>query len=151
MLFDHLPPLADILGLSSGQLIGIAIPIAGMALGGAIAITAMYFKHQQRRLWHEMARTALEKGQPIPDFPRDRFMRRDGPGTDLREHDVRGGLVLIAVGFGLYLFLGNMTGGRMSYVGAIPGFIGVALLLNGLIGAWMSKGKNPPADRPPQS
>ena len=50
-------------------IIGIVIPVAGLIFAGAIAISAMYFKNRQRELWHETARVALEKGQPLPPMP----------------------------------------------------------------------------------
>ncbi len=61
-------------------------------------------------------------------------------------NDIRYGLVLIALGAGLYLFLGTFVAHNLGYVGAIPGFIGLALLLYGLLSA-VFKRNAPPVDR----
>ncbi len=126
-------PLAAVFGLNVPEIVTFVIPLAGIILGGAIAVSAMYFKHQRRRLWHETARIALEKGQPLPTSadlhpPRtERMADGDIPVA----HDIRGGMVLIAVGLGLWLMFGQFAD-RLRFVGAIPGFIGVALLLFGI-------------------
>jgi hypothetical protein len=89
-----------------------------------------YFQWKRHQAWHETARLALEKGQPLPP---------GAPGTyidlqPLARHrdqgacDLRGGLVAIAVGAGMYYAMPGDT--RMF--GAIPAFVGVALLISGL-------------------
>lgn len=120
------------------------IPIAGIIFGGAIAISAMYFNHRQRELWHATARVALEKGQPMPDYPyagenTEPSRRRGNGGRDLRS-----GLVLIGVGAGLYFFLGAVSGPDVALVGLIPGFIGLALLLYALLTRSSNHAGNPP-------
>jgi len=62
--------------------------------------------------------------------------------------DIRSGLILIAVGAGLYLFLSSVAGEAIGYVGAIPGFIGMALFLFGVVNAFFRRHDNPPANRP---
>lgn len=94
-----------------------------------MGICGMYFEQQRRRLWHETARLALEKGQPLPpsiDAPAPENRRGYRPARDIRR-----GLVLMSVGVGLYFFLGHVAP-DVATVGAIPGLIGVALLLFGL-------------------
>src|SRR5262249_42723774 len=106
---------------------GIIVPAITFVFVAAIVITAMYFKHQRRPMWHETARLALEKGQPLPAIPNDDWRQRR------RGCDVRTGLILIAVGIGLFLMFSSMSDKHGSgYVGAIPGLIGVALLLHGV-------------------
>jgi hypothetical protein len=60
-----------------------------------------YFRHRRLQMWHETARLVLEKGQPLPDSLLQGFGRnvaRMGAWRDLRI-----GLLLAAVGAGLYL------------------------------------------------
>ena len=115
------------------------ILIIGTVFTSAVAIVfiSLYFYNQRRRQWHETARVALEKGLPIPT-PSGEEEPATGP-ADQRysvRNDLRAGLILIAVGSGLYL--GFASGGLRGFpmIGAyIPGFIGVALTLNGIITA----------------
>ena len=144
-------PLASMFGFGAVELMGFGIPIAGMILGGIMGITAMYFKHQQNRLRHEMVRLALEKGQPIPDFPGEKEHRRIKSRDNLSRHDLRGGLILIGIGAGLYLFFVTVGAPEARFIGAIPGFIGVALLLHALLDALLPRKNTTPEDRPPQS
>ena len=116
--------------------------------GVAIVFIALYFYNQRRRQWHETVRIALEKGQPIPTA------LMQGAGTRVEErvgtprNDIRAGLILIAVGCGLYF--GFTTGelrGVPLIAAYVPGFIGVALLVNGIIMAVSrSKGGAEPSD-----
>ena len=73
------------------------------------------------------------------------------PACAEKANDLRSGLVLIAVGAGLYLFLGSLAGRSLGLVGAIPGFIGVALLLNALLSATFRRKDTPPTTLPPQT
>lgn len=130
----HYSPSLALLGVGVPEIVTFVIPIAGIVLAGVITVSAMYFKHQRRRLWHETARLALEKGQPLPPTGADlrpRETDRETAGDIPVAHDIRGGLVLIGVGLGLWMMFGQFAD-RMRFVGAIPGFIGVALLLFGL-------------------
>lgn len=129
-------PFAAITEFSVGHLYGLIGLIGGLLVAIIVPTAAMYFHHRRQQLWHETARIALEKGQPVPPRPRsDEEMELTPPaGVAYDEwlaakraqqwrHDIKGGLVLIAVGVGLYLMLGS------SYLGAVPGMIGVALLV----------------------
>jgi hypothetical protein len=124
----------------AGHEIGLIFGLAGIAVGVAIVIAAMYFHHQRRVLWHETARIALEKGQPLPpNFGQD--------DTSCRSHatpadDIRGGLISIAVGAGLYLFFVGFGMGPLRFVGAIPAFVGIAMLLFGITAALRQKKNN---------
>jgi hypothetical protein len=129
--------------------------VAIIAVGGSLLLTivviigGLIIAHHRQQLWHETARLALEKGQPLPTEvkethatpPADR-----GPGADLRA-----GLICIGVGVGLFLFFDALIGRGMAYVGAIPGFIGVALVLYAILSRSIAPKSNPPAGRPPQS
>lgn len=146
-----LPPpfLAGIFGFSVGEISGIFIPIAALVLAGVVAVSGMYFHNRRREMWHETARIALEKGQPLPPFNHDDEDAEKHPKDREANHDIRGGMVLIAVGAGLWLMLGGISH-NLRYIGAIPGFIGVALLLYALLSAMFGK-KTPPQDTPPRS
>ncbi|MEY2880138.1 MAG: hypothetical protein RLZZ15_2518 [Verrucomicrobiota bacterium] len=141
---DLFPVLLGALDL--GSTIGLVIPVVAIVIGGVIAIGGMYFHHNQKKLVHDTARLALEKGQPVPpellaqlsDREKSYPRRRDEPGRDIRT-----GLILVAVGFGLYVFFSSFAMASMRYVGAIPGFIGLALLLYGFI-AHRAAGNRPP-------
>lgn len=127
-------------------LIPLVIPIAGIALAGVLSVSAMYFRHRQRELWHATARVALEKGQPVPPAPPEDY--RLHMRVNRERNDFRAGLIFIALGAGLYYCLGGISDGRSAAFGAIPGFIGVALLLNGLFNSLFQK-KTPPTDELP--
>lgn len=150
LLAMNLPSFA-LLDLSPGQLVAIVAIIGGCCVGVLVPIFAMYFHHRRQQLLHETARVALEKGQPMPALPglADEARPAAVRQNDDQQNDLRGGLVLMGVGCGLYLFFLTLGASALRFVGAIPGFIGVALLLT----AWLNRReKNPPsADRPPQS
>lgn len=123
---------ADVANIPWVALIAIIGGLFVISLVGTVAII-FGLKHSQRQqeLWHETARIALEKGQPLPPLP-EAMMVETKPES--RSNDVRAGLVLIGVGGGLYLFFVAMNLHFLRFVGAIPGFIGVALLLFALGG-----------------
>lgn len=130
MLLDTLSHPFAFLDFDYRTLVSIVLPLAGIVLAGVVAVSAMYFQNRRREMWHETARLALEKGQPMPPFEDEQTEEESGDRSRDRtvEQDVRRGLVLIAVGAGLWFMLGAIAG-QLRYVGAIPGFIGVALLL----------------------
>ena len=135
-------PLA-VSGMELGLYMGLAGLVSAIIFGGL----GMYFHHRRQALWHETARIALEKGQPLPPL-------QDEPADepDVREkNDFRAGLVLVAVGAGLYLFLNALIGPAFGLVGAIPGFIGLALLLYASLNALFGRKDKPIAERPSQS
>jgi small-conductance mechanosensitive channel len=141
----HLPHfLADISNLPWVAIIAVG---GGMLVAIVVIVGGLIIAHHRQKLWHETARLALEKGQPLP-VQQDVIQNRQtdqpasGPGRDLRA-----GLILIAVGAGLYIFLGSLVGQRLGFVGAIPGFIGLALLLYALLSSFSKDKDAPPADR----
>lgn len=119
-------PLA-VSGMELGLYLGLAGLIAAIIFGGL----GMYFHHRRQALWHETARIALEKGQPLPPLQDEETSQ----SHERKDNDFRSGLVLIAVGAGLFFFLNAFLGRAFGLVGAIPGFIGVALLLYALLNA----------------
>ncbi len=143
--------------LISGELIGLVSVLGSFAIPIAIVVSALYFKSKKQQMWHETARIALEKGQPVPPMApsSDEIDRTPPPGvsfaewqafkrTESRTNETKGGLVLIAVGIGLFFFFGEMQGmHHMRFVGAIPGGIGVALLLHAVLEMLFSKSPTP--------
>lgn len=146
----HFALFSTIFDSLGNSLIAIVIPLAVFVVGGTIAIFGMYFHHQQKRLLHDTARLALEKGQPIPpeliaelsDAGHLKTERRDQP-----QNDIRAGLILVAVGFGLYMAFAVMNLYNFSFIGAIPGFIGLALLLYGSVALLLRKKSAAPSDQ----
>jgi hypothetical protein len=110
-------------------------------------IIKQYFRWKRAQQWHETARLALEKGQPLPkdelDCISNRGWKHDRPWRV--SWDVRRGLVLIAVGTALYFALPA----GVNLWAAIPAFIGVAFLLFGLFSFLQSDKPSDPQDRDP--
>jgi len=156
----HPQPLLAMNSFTNEQVIGIIALVGGLLLAAFIVTLVLYFQNRKRQLWHETARLALEKGQPLPSEPPtdEELAHRPPPGANYaewertrlvreRRNDIKSGLILIAVGGGLYLMLGAAG----IFAGAIPGFIGVALLVNGLIERFSSRDSSAPRDGSPRA
>lgn len=107
-----------------------------------IIFIAHYFRLQRDRLWHETARAALEKGQPLPG-------QALSPGYRCRSpwRDFRGGLILLAVGIAFLCAHVGPPGIHGNFPGVILTGIGVAFLLSALFqGVFSSKDRD---DGPP--
>ncbi|MGH7016128.1 MAG: DUF6249 domain-containing protein [Caulobacteraceae bacterium] len=134
---------------------GTIVPIIFFIWLGAVIIVPVWLKSRDRARMHETLRTAYEKGQPVPPELIAALQQSSPPwsgagSAPTAEHDLRRGLVLVAVGLGLCavgwgLWFGlwnasaiaaNITGGVVAGVGAIPGLIGVAYLI-----LWATKRK----------
>jgi hypothetical protein len=125
------------------------IAFIAMAIGPMIVFTALYFKNQRRRLWHETARIALEKGQPLPVDPEE-GTRRQSDGARAPLQDVRRALILLAVSAGLYLSFRENE--RQMLVGSyITGCIGIALLISAALTALFGSKSTDQNPRPPQA
>ncbi len=121
-----------------------AIPIIGIVFttlfGAPVMIVAaiMFFSYLKSRSLHRTVRTMVEKGQEVPAA-----LFAPPPVVRARS-DMRRGVVLLMVGFGLMIFFGAMNdweGGAWS-LGIIPFLIGLGYLL-----VWKmegSKDKVPP-------
>jgi hypothetical protein len=139
-----LPHLLLSISLSGAQLIAITGILGGVSLTAVIIIFGLKSSLRRQELWHETARVALEKGQPLPPAPEPLGAEASPPTP---ANDVRTGLILIACGVGIFLFLGNIISRSFGFAGAIPGLMGVALLLHGLLSRKSRAGGGSPADR----
>lgn len=137
---------------TSQETIGIIALVGGLILAGVIVTTVLYFQHQKQRLWHETARLAIERGQPIPAYPATDEERASQPPQGVsyeewrryrRGRGLKAGLILMSVGIGL-----GFVNGQNYYAGAIPFLIGVALVINALIERLWSDDS---AGRPPRA
>jgi hypothetical protein len=133
-LLAALPALAR----AATDLEAVVVPIAvtGTVFGFTAVIVGLvaYTRHRTQRLRHETIRLAIEKGQALPP---DLLDAARPPGDRSAERDLRRGLVLVAVGLGigLYLALAPFSGGGHNWsVGFIPGLIGVAYLVAYAVG-----------------
>jgi hypothetical protein len=119
------------------------IPFAGMLIGIIAIITPFVFviaivainhlnARKKAELHHETIRLALEKGQPLPP---ELLSPPAAAEPKAKVSDRKSGLILIAVGIGLYFFFLGIGGALnlppgVQWVALIPGLIGVALLIN---------------------
>ncbi len=75
---------------------------------GAVLIAWSYLEYRATRLWHETARLALEKGQPIPEEAQATTQAKGKIERQRRKHggnDLRAGLILLGIGGGIYAAL----------------------------------------------
>ena len=108
-----------------------AIPIIGIIFstlfGAPVMVVAavMFFSYLKSRSLHRTVRTMVEKGQEVP-------AALFAPPPVIRARsDLRRGVVLVMVGFGLMIFFGAVNdwdGGAWS-LGVIPFVIGLGYLL----------------------
>src|ERR1019366_1256302 len=117
-MIPHL--LADFSGIPWVALVAI---IGSFLIGPIVIFVVFRFAHRRHEMWHETARVALEKGQPLPPLPDDMQQQRQPRVRAEGTNDLRSGLILIGVGAGLYLFLNALAGRGLGLVGAMPGFI----------------------------
>lgn len=133
----------------SSREFGLYFGLGGMLFGLIFGGLGMYFNHRKQAMWHETARLALEKGQPIPEPSPNSCGNWFGSGNQADNKEAsanrrRGllisGLVNVAVGVGLFIALINMAK-PTAYFAAIPFFIGMALLLAAALDGWLGAKK----------
>lgn len=146
-IISTMPPPLLAEAFSNGQIIALVAIVSGVILTAIIIVAGLKFAQRRHELWHETVRLALEKGQPLPPSP-DEPTEQDRHEEE--RNDFRSGLILVAIGAGLGVFLTTIGAPQVRYVGAIPGFIGVALLLLSALNA-SSRRKDSENERPPQS
>ena len=108
-----------------------AIPIVGIIFvtlfGAPVLVVAaiMFFSYLKSRSLHRTVRTMVEKGEPVPPA-----LFAPPPVVRARS-DMRRGVVLMMVGFGVMIFFGATSeweGGSWA-IGIIPFLIGAGYLL----------------------
>jgi hypothetical protein len=123
-----------------------AIPIIGIIFstlfGAPVLIVAaiMFFSYLRSRSLHRTVREMVEKGQPVPPA-----LFAPPPAIRARS-DMRRGVVLMMVGFGLMIFFGAVNdweGGAWA-LGIIPFLIGAGYLL-----VWKFEGPKDADKAPP--
>lgn len=125
-----------------------AIPIVGIifsTLFGAPVLVVgliMFFSYWKARSLHRTVRMMVEKGQPVPEAL---FAPPNSPARV--RSDMRRGVVLMMVGFGLMVFFGavNDWDGGAWAIGIIPFLIGAGYLL-----VWKLEGQKPSTDNTPR-
>ena len=118
--------------MNSGDLalmIPIIVPTVTMLVIGGTIVLITYYRFRRRREVQETIRVAIEKGQELPtEFLETISSPKKRPKKD---HDLRRGVVLIAVGLGIGIF-GVLVGDDHAVrpligIGSIPFVIGLAL------------------------
>ncbi len=117
----------------------VLIPVAGIVMGCAIPIVAIYCEYRKRRdifeMVHKERLAAIEKGVPVPPLPEEFTRRAFGTGNDYdpkpsRPEDyLRWGLICLLVGFALIAALYMLLGMRYAPIGLLPTGVGLAYLI----------------------
>jgi hypothetical protein len=112
------------------QLFPLLVPIVGMLIPIIAIVMGIAAKMQREKLRHDTLRAFAERGQPVPPellnpSVTPEFRYRHGRRTGLQVGAVNAG-----AGLGLMLMFYLMQpGGWLWSIGAIPLFVGVALLI----------------------
>jgi hypothetical protein len=131
-LFDMLPALGPLDALASLNP-AVVIPLVAIPLPFVFVICivgmSLLKDYRARKLQQETIRYFVDKGQPVPpELLRTTEMKREG------RNDRRTGLILVAVGVSLFFCFSESTSfgieNDLSWTGLIPGFIGIAMLIN---------------------
>jgi len=84
-----------------------------------IVIAVMYGRHKRRAMVHESVNKLIDSGQEIPP---EIFEEATGAAKDPRKK----GIMLVAVGLGLFAFLSAIGDSKVGTIGLIPLMIGLA-------------------------
>jgi hypothetical protein len=134
--------------------LGISLGATATLLGFGIGFFAIWVEYRKRRelleAIHKERLASLERGIEPPPFPKELVDDAADCGPSRPQSTgLKAGLVLIAVGAGLWLFLPhNGRGPFHSTVGAIPGAIGIAYLVYYVIEGRKHRPGRPVSGRP---
>jgi hypothetical protein len=99
--------------------------LAALAMPVGIVAIVLTFRYRRQKLTHETMRLMIEKGLPVPTE-----LVNPPPPVKPPKSDLRRGLIWLAVGIGLTIFLlKTFEDSGLWALGLIPAFIGVAYLL----------------------
>ncbi len=119
------------------KVIGLVAVVLSLGMPVLIVGIIFFFKARSNADKQKTLRMAIEKSDTLPpEFLESLKSLQKAPKTPA--NDVRAGLILIAIALGLVAldFLSHDYDlGGLSGVAAIPGFIGVALLILGIVGS----------------
>lgn len=111
-------------GDSSAEGIIAIIAVFGMPLFIIIAI--LYYKHRKRMVKVALIKDYLDAGKDVPD---EVLVAINGSEIDPPADSFQGGVRNIAVGAGLFLFLGLIANWGVAALALIPLFIGIGKLV----------------------
>lgn len=110
------------------EVIAVTIPIMFLIGAVAVIITAIVTRAGQKELLHKERLTAMEKGIPIPEEPKE--------ARPPRYMAIRAwGFVFFFIGIALIIGISAEAGIRHGLWGLIPAGIGAALLIS----AWLER------------
>lgn len=116
------------------ELLGLGLGIFATVFGIGIAFFAIWIDYRKRRdlieICHQERLAALDKGLELPPFPLEFCQSDINPKPCIPGTGLKAGLMWLAVGIGLWLFLSSHVWGLFNRsVSAIPAAIGVAYLV----------------------
>lgn len=105
----------------------------------AIVLGPGYLRSREKQAMQDIVRTAIDKGQPMPQDMIDALTREAKARVPSASRDLRVGVILLAVSVGVGLFgyafsfIGGHEEAKAVYpimgMGAIPGAVGVAFII----------------------
>ncbi|MFQ6108884.1 MAG: DUF6249 domain-containing protein [Candidatus Aminicenantales bacterium] len=104
------------------------IPIAGIVGGCLIAIFAIYFEYQKRKLKQAERLAAIEKGLPLPpELEEEKTVEEKKRGL------MTAGLITLFAGVGVFVSFYFLSGLDVASLGIIPFAVGIGMLLSSLL------------------
>ena len=126
---------------------GVWVPIVFWIVIGLMVLVPRYFRNKERQDVQATVRAAIDKGQAMPPEVVEAMTREVRPATS-PQRDLRAGIIWLGVAAGFASF-----GYALSWIeadaaqatpvffgiAAFPGFVGIALILMGVLGLNGSK------------